>query len=351
MPVYNADKYLAEALASIFNQNLEDFEVIAVDDGSTDESANILRSFQANDTRLKVIRQERRGVVGALNSGLQAATGAFIARMDADDVCLPYRLERQVAFLTKNPEISICSSWYETFGCGRTSVIKLKVTAEGAAVDTLFSCPLCHPAVMMRREALVRHELRYSDRYPHAEDYELWSRIVGILQFANIPEVLLRHREHTSQITHTSALEMRADSMSIRKELLSKIGIECSDRELCLHQIICECSSCSSPETLHQAAHWLCKILSKNAEAELLPSEELSRQISDRWYALCNSSVGKIFSAWRIYTAYPALRNSRMWRVKAVRILAKGFVLRFLPGLDTTGASRRGIDEHGAQLR
>lgn len=195
LPYYNSEKYIEEAVRSIINQTLGDFEFIIINDGSTDRSSNIVRAFK--DHRIIHIENDHnQGLIQALNTGLDLAQGEYVARMDSDDISLPHRFERQVNFLDANPNIGLVGTWMHWFpgnerqGEGRHGerIHYLDLLLKGWCVN--------HPTVMMRRSVLERFQLRYDERYPCAEDYELWTRFVRFSQIANLQEILVNYRWH-----------------------------------------------------------------------------------------------------------------------------------------------------------
>lgn len=198
VPVYNASAYLKEAIDSILYQSFTNFELIIIDDCSTDESQEIIKSY--TDKRIRFfINNENLGVTKTLNAGLRLARGKYIARMDADDIALPQRLERQVKFLEKNADYGLVGSYMQLFPSGRTQ--KVPVSDEELRANMLFHNPFVHPAMMIRRSILDQYQLAYDESLPTAQDEELWFRIAQYSKVANIPEVLLIYRIHENQIS------------------------------------------------------------------------------------------------------------------------------------------------------
>mgnify|MGYP000187395019 CR=1 FL=1 len=168
MPVYNAERFVADALQSILNQTYTKFEFIIIDDGSKDESLAIIKKYA--DPRIKLIALTRnQGIVNALNTGLQTAQGKYIARMDADDVSLPNRLAMQVAFMENNAEVGLLGTQH--FGINGKA--RLFPTNHNSLVwYMLNACPFVHPSVMLRVDVLKQHQLRYDKAFEFAEDLE-----------------------------------------------------------------------------------------------------------------------------------------------------------------------------------
>lgn len=190
MPVYNAGRYLSEAIESILNQTFRDFEFLIIDDGSADNSIEIVRSY--SDPRIRFVQNEKNmGITPTLNKGIELSTCELIARMDADDVCYPERLEKQFAHFQKDPGCALVGSWVT------------HMTNDGMAkpipnhkmkyyyFTSIFNCWICHPTVMYRKSA-VQDVGMYSQ--PYSEDFNLWSKLMQKYRFHIIPEPLLKYR-------------------------------------------------------------------------------------------------------------------------------------------------------------
>jgi hypothetical protein len=217
MPVFNGERYLREAVASILNQSYGDFEFLIIDDGSTDRSAAIIDSYR--DPRVRLVRhQANLGLVPTLNRGLELARGKYVARMDCDDISLPDRFAKQVALLEAAPEIGVCGGWIEYF-MGRELVLELPAEDQAIKQALLTFNPMAHPTVMIRASVIERHRIRYDPDYPHVEDYELWSRLAALTGFANIPEVLLKYRIHLDQVGARQGKEQVAGIQRIQAKL------------------------------------------------------------------------------------------------------------------------------------
>lgn len=201
MPVYNAAHFLAESISSILQQSFSDFELIIIDDGSSDESVRIIESFR--DSRIKFHQNnENRNLVYTLNKGLSLAQGKYILRMDADDIALAHRIQTQVDFMEANPQVGICGSWYEMFD-GGSGIGKNPVEHNEIKASLLFFNVIAHPTVIMRRELLDKYNLRY-EKYL-AEDFDLWQRASFCFELHNIPEVLLRYRIHKGSYSQVNS--------------------------------------------------------------------------------------------------------------------------------------------------
>lgn len=201
LPVYNGEKYLSEAINSILSQTYRDFELIVINDCSSDRTSEILASY--TDDRLRIVNNSSNLKTSrSLNKGIELAQGQFIARMDADDISLPIRFEKQIAFLESHPEIGVVGSCIKQIDENGNFIrnIFLQTRSETIKWELFFGSPLAHPAVMMRAE-VVKSSGGYSNNVFFAADYELWTRLIKITRFANLSEFLLFYRMHSENVS------------------------------------------------------------------------------------------------------------------------------------------------------
>ncbi len=227
MPVYNAEKYVAEAIESVLAQTYINFEFLIFNDGSKDSSAAIVQHYARQDNRIKFFNYtENTGYLKHLNEGITQAQGSYIARMDADDICLPQRFEKQVAYMETNPTIGVCGTWYTVF---KETVENKMMTVEQPEEDSqikvnfLNHCSLGHPTVMARTALLKKN--KYDQNFYPAEDYELWTRLIAKTSFHNLPEVLLLYRWHGANISATKSHAQQANGLKSQINLLTVIGL------------------------------------------------------------------------------------------------------------------------------
>jgi glycosyltransferase involved in cell wall biosynthesis len=219
MAVYNAEKYLSEAVDSILSQTFGDFEFIIIDDGSTDQSWAILESFGRRDQRLLLHKQSNAGLIDSLNRACSLARGTYVARMDADDISLPRRFERQVAFLEKNKDIGVVGTWIQDIGSqGEPGPIwPLPTTAGTIRWFLMFGNCLAHPSVMMRRDLIQR--LGYNSNAMHVEDYDLWIRACDSTGLANISEVLVKYRVLSHSVSSRNLSVQQNEASRLQNEM------------------------------------------------------------------------------------------------------------------------------------
>jgi len=224
LPVYNAARYVAEAIESILAQTFTDFELIIIDDGSTDDTLPILQRYQAQDARIRLITREHKGIVSTINEGIDLAQGEWSARMDADDIALPYRFERQLQWLAQT-DADVCGGWAQFFGMNNSHILKHPQSDAAIKTELLFMSPFANPTVMMKT-ALIK-QLRYAAPFEYAEDYDLWQRATRAhWKMTNMPEVLLQYRQHCAQISSHATLPQQALSRVIRRQAWQQLATQ-----------------------------------------------------------------------------------------------------------------------------
>ncbi len=202
MSVHNGEKYLRESIESILNQTYSDFEFIIFDDGSTDGSAEMIMAY--TDARIRLISQsEQRGLAHTLNQGIDLAQAEYIARMDADDISLPERLAAQLQLLDANPEVSVLGTAARIIDENSQPGFEVHFPEEHLLIYwhlLFFTNPIVHPSVMMRK-SMVKAAGGYNPQREVSQDYELWTRLAGVSRLANLPEIHLSLRKHSSNIS------------------------------------------------------------------------------------------------------------------------------------------------------
>lgn len=287
MPVYNAEKYLREAVESILNQTYADFEFLIINDGSTDETLSILESYSTKDNRIKLLSQKKEGLISALNLGLREAKGKYIVRMDADDISLPKRIEVQFNYMENHDDIGVCGCWVQRFGEINTARI---IPSDDATIRSglIFGCTLAHPGVILKREILQKHQIEYRN-YPYAEDYDLWTQLAPYTRFANIQEILLLYRIHPNQIGQTFHQQQIETTQRIRLELIRRLGVTPTKEEEYIH----ECISWGHYKLIQfQYIHiysWLHKLQEANRQSHIFPEPSFSEKLAEKWTEVCVS--------------------------------------------------------------
>lgn len=222
MPVYNVQNYIKQSIKSILNQSFPYFELLIINDGSEDDTLSLIK--QIKDERIKIINNHH-NFIDSLNKGVDASTGKYIARMDADDYMLPNRLERQYEFMEKRSDIDVCGTWAHTFGL-ESKKICTPVLHDDIVSSLILFNPLVHPSVVMRKTIFENTEftIKYSCNFPYVEDYYLWMCLAkNGYKFETIPEILLFYRRSSTQITRVKEREMLRSTKIVQEEYMNHI--------------------------------------------------------------------------------------------------------------------------------
>lgn len=217
LSVFNGGAHLAEAIASVLAQTHADFELLIIDDGSTDDTPAVLRSF--TDPRIRVVTQPNAGLVAALNRGLGEARHDLVARMDADDVSSPHRLERQTRFLVENPTVAAVGSCFDLIdeAGGRTGVAHVAADSGYLGRQLYFRNTLAHTSILMRRDAVL--EVGAYRQVGPVEDYDLWTRLAGYYPLVALDDVLVSYRVSPSGISASAGSEQQLCLDHVRRGL------------------------------------------------------------------------------------------------------------------------------------
>jgi glycosyltransferase involved in cell wall biosynthesis len=240
MPVYNAERYVGQAVESILNQTLGDFEFLIVDDGSTDGSRRVLESYAARDRRIRLSSRPNTGLLVALHEMLAMARGEFLARMDADDVALPERFERQVAYLRSHPEVLALGTRILVIDPDGDPLEERCLGRDHEEIDRAHIEPspemgICHPSVMMRTETLRRIG-GYRPEYDKAEDTDLWLRLGELGRLANLPDVHLKYRLHPQSVSQSKGAEQYTILVRAQADARRRRGLPPSQAPEFIHQ-------------------------------------------------------------------------------------------------------------------
>lgn len=203
LPVYNAEAYLAAAVESILHQSFTDFELLIIDDGSTDGSLSILQTYAAQDTRIRLISRENQGLIATLNQMVEAAKGEFLARMDADDIATPNRLKLQVAFLQQHPEVVCVGGAFDLIDSQSRTVAFIPMPENNDEIQQMILMGrtiINHPCALIRRSALQQIG-GYDASMKTVEDLDMLLRIGEVGQLANLPDVVLQYRFHSNSVS------------------------------------------------------------------------------------------------------------------------------------------------------
>ena len=311
MPVYNAEPFLREAIESILNQTFQNFEFLIFDDGSTDKSAAIISSF--NDERIKSVYSiKNQGYVYHLNEGLRRARGKYIVRMDADDISDKLRIEKQVRFMESNPHVGVSG--------GQIAVIdnhdkilreqKYQVEDDKLRVQLLMDSCFAHPTVILRKSLITETNLNYDSALMPAEDYALWGELAAHTDLANLPDILLKYRNHQGQITvlKQDVQKQSADKVRIR-QVEFFLNRKLSKDESILHNSLLSGEYSITKEYVTKARLWIESILQEGSSQNTYDTQFLNEEFGKIWFKLCTHSYE--IGPWIISIFFSANINRR----------------------------------------
>ena len=290
IPVYNRERYVGTAIESILAQRYTDFELLVIDDGSTDGSLDAVHSYR--DKRIRVAHHPRnRGIAATRNEGLALARGEYVALLDSDDYAMPHRLEWQVDYLDRHGTCAAVSGWViwvdaanRYLGIDKARALK----PEELSAERLFRCPLRTPATMARTAILAAY--RFREQFETSEDYDLWSRIAAHHRIANIPRVLGACRIHSER---RSAKSDTASEHRFRKEVFAEqlrlLGITFTSEDLHGHYLLRRMGGTFRPDAAYVrwAARWLSTLKRANRAAAIYPEPAFRTVLSEFWLSVC----------------------------------------------------------------
>jgi len=280
MSVYNGEKYLTEAIDSILNQTYTDFEFLIVEDASTDKSLEIISSY--HDQRIVLVKNEINiGLTKSLNKGIKLAKGKYIARMDADDISLPLRLEKQILFMQLHPDVDICGTLYTVFGQYKY-LQKLPLTHEQIKADLLFYTPIAHPTILMKKNIFKKYQ--YPENFLKAQDYALWIELINEYKFINLPESLLMYRTHLSQASIAEGTSQQEFALKALLLFLSKIDCKISQKYITIHKHL----FLGETVPLEITEQWLKEIIKINASTHFFDNKSLHKSLFYIWKSQCS---------------------------------------------------------------
>jgi glycosyltransferase involved in cell wall biosynthesis len=221
MAAYNEERHIRESLESILQQSYTNFELIIINDGSTDDTERIIQSY--TDPRIRYMRNEQNlKLIESLNKGLRAATGKYIARMDADDIAMPDRIEIQVRFMEAHPEIGLSGAQLELFG-DLSGTMRYPCTHEDIQLHLLMTSAFGNNVVIFRKDLMEKHNLFFPQGYLHAEDYKCWTRWILHTKAANLDTELVKYRSHAGSVSVKHRALQRETRNRVRIEYMQEI--------------------------------------------------------------------------------------------------------------------------------
>ncbi len=304
LPVYNAERYIAAAILSILNQTFTDFELIIVDDGSTDNSTAVICSFK--DERIKYHKNETNlKLVATLNRGFSLAKGKYIARMDADDIAYPERLQEQYKFLEEHPEVGLCGTWYRSFG-NIDAISKLEVEHFEILFKLLYQFHFLHPSWMIRKDIVIKYNIEYKILY--GEDYDFVYQLLPYTRFANLPKVLMDYRQFADSMSKSNYQITMTHCKEIKLKIFKKMGCEIDLNELELFEKISQYQYTLDKSFLPAVEMLLSKMIEANKQSRFFPLNFLSGKAYFLWYHSCLNSSSLGFFAFNQFYRSPLSR-------------------------------------------
>jgi glycosyltransferase involved in cell wall biosynthesis len=290
IPAFNREDYICTAINSLLAQQYTDFEVLVVDDGSTDRTASLVERY--DDPRVRLERNaSNQGIPATRNRGLELARGEYIALLDSDDYAYPNRLGRQVRFLDRHPDIAQVGSWCSLMDADGKLLRRVRRHPTAPAeVDArlLFHCSLINRTIM-GRTALLR-EYAYDETFARCSDYDLHARLAERHAMANMAEVLVCGREHENRITRSTRGLGREKKMAIQRRLLEVLDIQFSEQELAWHYSLTQKptpDSAPAAEYLTWAESWLRRLEQANRRHKRYQPAVFAKTVGGVWAAAC----------------------------------------------------------------
>lgn len=284
MPAYNAENFIKEAIESILFQTFTDFEFIIINDASTDSTESIIKSF--SDPRIRLIENEKNlGLAKSLNIGFELAKGKYIARMDADDISLPKRFQKQFDFMEKNLNIDILSTW-----ASRSDGVILipPVSHNYISINFAFGSPIVHAATFFRKEKYLKKEMHYKTEFNSAEDYELWvNAFFSSFVFANIPEYLYYINVSGDRISKRNTKIQLKLGAKVRRLFFEGNRIKYSRLQEIIHESLVYRKYELTPCYVEEVSNWLSELYISLRKVDSLDSVSVRKTLCLHWLSFC----------------------------------------------------------------
>ncbi len=298
IPVYNRSHYLCVAVNSILAQTFTDFELLLVDDGSTDTSLALIERYAAHDARVRAeANGANLGIPRTRNRGLDLARGEYIALLDSDDYAYPGRLQAQVHFLDTHRDHVQVGSWgsfMDAHGQLGTRVRRQPLAAPDVDAELLFRCCLSNRSIMARTAVL--REYRYREEFPRSQDYDMHVRLAERHAMANLPAILVCGRQHPGRSTRLTPELGRNRKMAIHRAQLEALGVAPGEADVEKHYLLSR-GGLAGRDDVQWAEAWLSDLLVANRRARRYDQAALARAVGKRWFILCKR-IGRTLGPW-----------------------------------------------------
>lgn len=332
MPAYNCEDTIKESIDSILLQSYDNFELIIINDGSIDNTLDVINSY--NDDRIIVINNKvNQTIVPCLNKGLKNSKGKYIIRMDSDDICVETRFEKQVLFMEKNTDIGVCGSWAKKINYKNENVGNMIYNSENDVIKfkMLHECHLLHPSIIIRKSVLSQNNLSYNPKHYKSEDYDLFTRLIDHTKFSNIKEYLLKYRVTKTSLKRETSNELDEYYYKIKINIFRKIGIELKKDQIDLYTSICNQNFLSEKKLFLEAVKLLENILNANKKSNYFPKSNFNNYLQTIFTSLCrnykstNLLVVKTFYKANIY--YPLHKKFKILIILSLKTIHSTFIL------------------------
>lgn len=304
MLVYNAEKYLAEAIDSVLNQTFRDFEFIIINDGSTDRSQEIISTYK--DKRIRLINNPNRGIPYSRNLGLKEARGEFLAWFDSDDIILPKRFEKQIRFLQANEQFGVCGTWLHRFNGTKNYTAKVSKDPEIIKAKLLFKTSVLNATAMYRLSMIKKAGVKFNNDLPISEDYDFYLQCSKHFPLTNLQEVLYRYR--ASETSIVKQFETQEDKnynihKVVYKQALNDIGLQPSEAEFKIHSMVASEKLFDSFEDFQACFDWLVIIHKKNQQTKTYDLKALDRVLAEEFLYISKRASKFGWKTLRFYLA------------------------------------------------
>ena len=329
MPVYNRAPLVGEAIESILGQTYEHLELIIVDDDSTDQSVVVIQQYR--DPRIRLIRlPKNRGPSVARNIGNEAARGTYIAVMDSDDIALPQRLEKQLAFMEAHPEVGLC-------GCSVHSIDEVGQRKKGAwqassdptlcRANLVFGIPFHHATWLVRRA--IYEQLTYRTEWEPVADFDFMVEAARLTTFAGLRDTMMLIRNHPERISRRRRKEQTNKTLFVSQRILERIGLHWNPMQLSTWHHRLACLEARHPDTpplkpdeLEALAELVSQLLQANQRSGYMDQRALQTLLAGRWWSVCRSAAVHGVAIFSLYRSSPARWHGLARLVRDARMLS-----------------------------
>ncbi|MBI5646225.1 MAG: glycosyltransferase family 2 protein [Ignavibacteriae bacterium] len=332
IPLHNAAPFVCEAISSVaVAHRAFALEILVFDDASTDDGADRVRALNLPYLRL-LSSPVHQGIVRGLNTLLGEARGKYIARMDADDVADPRRIVIQSAYLDAHRDIDMCGTWMRSFGTPFPVTWSYPELHEDIRAELLFNPALIHGTAMFRRDLMERCDMRFSEDYPHAEDYEWIVRLSRHARLANVQRSLYNYRVHPGQTASRKRAEQRATTRRIQAQLLSELGLHLSDQSQLTHEQLAYWRIPRRLDALDALHDWLHGLEQANARSGVYDPRALRNMCARRFFHVCDYFAHAGFVAARRFRSFELYRAAHAGPLPRAMQSLRCLLRRDVPG-------------------